>query len=85
MFYESGLFAHTTLSHLLHFRHRYNMEELRGMLAQLKRRADSFDNWASEVRQSLDASAEATKVRKYYILKKTGFIFATFLVPADAH
>ena len=28
------------------------------MLAQLKRRADSFDNWASEVRQSLEATAE---------------------------
>lgn len=40
------------------FRHRYNLLELRGMLAQLKRRADSFDNWASEVRQSLEATAE---------------------------
>ena len=28
------------------------------MLAQLKRRADSFDNWASEVRQCLEATAE---------------------------
>ena len=51
----------------LHSRHRYNLEELHGMLAQLKRRADSFDNWASEVRRSLDVSAQA-KVCKYYIL-----------------
>ena len=50
--------------HFFHFRHRYNLEELRGMLVQLKRRADSFDNWASEVRQSLEATADA-KVCKY--------------------
>jgi hypothetical protein len=68
----------TMLFSYLHFRHRYNLEELHGMLAQLKRRADSFDNWASEVRRSLDASAQA-KVCKYYILsdwcKTSKFIF----------
>ncbi|XP_028397957.1 lysine-specific demethylase 5A-like [Dendronephthya gigantea] len=40
-------------------RHRYSLDELQGMLAQLKKRADSFDNWENEVRQSLDASAGA--------------------------
>lgn len=48
------------------FRHRYTLDELRAMLTQLKRRADSFDNWANEVRHSLEASSDP-KVRKYWI------------------
>lgn len=45
-------------------RHRYTLEELNDMLAESKRRADSFDNWANEVRHALKPSSNP-KVRKY--------------------
>lgn len=41
---------------LFHFRYRYTLQELPSMLLRLKRRADSFDNWATEVKRSLDPS-----------------------------
>lgn len=41
---------------LIHFRYRYTLQELPSMLLRLKRRADSFDNWATEVKRSLDPS-----------------------------
>ena len=37
-------------------RYRYTLQELPSMLLRLKRRADSFDNWATEVKRSLDPS-----------------------------
>ena len=37
-------------------RYRYTLQELPSMLFRLKLRADSFDNWASEVKRTLDAS-----------------------------
>lgn len=38
------------------FRFRYTLQELPSMLLRLKRRADSFDNWATEVKRALDPS-----------------------------
>ena len=37
-------------------RYRYTLQELPSMLLRLKKRADSFDNWATEVKRSLDPS-----------------------------
>ena len=37
-------------------RYRYTLQELPSMLLRLKRRADSFDNWATEVKRALDPS-----------------------------
>lgn len=37
-------------------RFRYTLQELPSMLLRLKRRADSFDNWATEVKRALDPS-----------------------------
>ena len=37
-------------------RYRYTLQELPSMLYRLKLRADSFDNWAREVKSALDPS-----------------------------
>ena len=49
---------------MLCFRYRYTLQELPSMLLRLKRRADSFDNWATEVKGALDPADH--KVGKYY-------------------
>lgn len=54
-------------------RYRYTLQELPSMLLRLKRRADSFDNWATEVKRSLDPSdpkvGKLVKNFYYYLLK----------------
>ena len=39
-------------------KYRYTLEELPSMLSQLKKRADSFDNWCQDVKAVLDCSPD---------------------------
>ena len=48
-------------------RYRYTLQELPSMLLRLKRRADSFDNWATEVKRALDPSDPKVGKSKIWI------------------
>ena len=39
-------------------RFRYTLDELPSMLSQLKKRADSFENWCQDVKAMLDPNLE---------------------------
>ncbi|XP_015761819.1 PREDICTED: LOW QUALITY PROTEIN: lysine-specific demethylase 5A-like [Acropora digitifera] len=52
-------------------RYRYTLQELPSMLLRLKRRADSFDNWATEVKRALDPSDHKVDVSELKHLVNT--------------
>lgn len=52
-------------------RYRYTLHELPSMLLRLKRRADSFDNWATEVKRALDPSDPRVDVSELKYLVTT--------------
>lgn len=43
---------------LIYLRYRYTLQELPEMLENLKKRADSFDNWEEKVHKALTATTE---------------------------